>query len=66
MIAFLFNYRINPDHNIDVSPAKSFQGHTGPIHDICPILIGKFHLFLTASSDLSVRVCYFSLSQFNL
>ncbi len=49
--------RINLDRNIDVSPSKSFQGHTGPVHDLCQISIGKFHLILTASSDLSVRVC---------
>jgi hypothetical protein len=42
---------------MDVSPTKSFQGHTGPIHDLCQIYIGKFHLLLSASSDLSVRVC---------
>ncbi|CAF1111546.1 unnamed protein product [Adineta steineri] len=47
---------INLDRNIDVSPTKSFQGHTGPIHDVCQISIGKFHLILTASSDLSVRL----------
>lgn len=41
---------------MDVSPTKSFQGHTGPVHDLCPISIGKFHLLLTGSSDLSVRV----------
>ncbi len=42
---------------MDVSPTQSFQGHTGPINDLCQIYIGKFHLLLTASSDLSVRVC---------
>ena len=40
-----------------MSPSKSFQGHTGPIHDVCQTSIGKFHLILTASSDFSVRVC---------
>ena len=39
-----------------MSPTKSFQGHTGPVHDLCQISIGKFHLLLTGSSDLSVRV----------
>ena len=43
---------------MEVSPTKSFQGHTGPVHDLCQIFIGKFHLLLTASSDLSVRVCF--------
>ncbi|CAF3429504.1 unnamed protein product [Rotaria sp. Silwood1] len=47
---------ISPDRNLDISPSKSFQGHTGPIHDLCQISIGKFHLLLTASSDLSVRL----------
>jgi len=47
---------MNLDRNMDVSPTKSFQGHTGPIHDLCQISIGKFHLLLTASSDLSVRL----------
>ncbi len=37
--------------------SKSFQGHTGHIHDLCEILIGRFHLLLTGSSDFSVRVC---------
>jgi hypothetical protein len=41
---------------MDVSPTKSFQGHTGPIHELCQISIGKFHLILTASSDMSIRV----------
>lgn len=43
---------------MDISPSKSFHGHTGPVHDLCQISIGKFHLLLTASSDLSVRVCF--------
>ncbi|CAF3398289.1 unnamed protein product [Rotaria socialis] len=47
---------MNPGRNIDISPSKSFQGHTGPIHDVCQISIGKFNLILTASSDLSVRL----------
>ena len=48
---------MNPAKNVDISPTKSFQGHTGPINDLCQIFIGKFNLLLTASSDLSVRVC---------
>jgi len=47
---------INLDRNIDVSPTKSFQGHTGPIHDLCQFSIGKFHLIFTGSSDLTVRL----------
>ncbi|CAF2052944.1 unnamed protein product [Rotaria magnacalcarata] len=47
---------MNPGRSIDISPSKSFQGHTGPIHDVCQISIGKFNLILTASSDLSVRL----------
>jgi hypothetical protein len=43
---------------MDVSPSRSFQGHTGPVHDLCQISIGKFQLILTGSSDLSVRVCF--------
>jgi hypothetical protein len=43
---------------MDVSPTKSFQGHTGPIHELCQVSIGKFHLILTASSDMSIRVCW--------
>jgi len=59
----LYVYRINLNRNIDVSPSKTFQGHTGPIHDLCQISIGKFQLILTASSDLSVRVCSFFLQK---
>ncbi|CAF4151717.1 unnamed protein product, partial [Rotaria sp. Silwood2] len=47
---------VNIDQNINFAPTKSFQGHTGPIHDLCQILIGRFHLLLTGSSDFSVRL----------
>ena len=57
--SFTSDSSIHLDRNIDVSPSKSFQGHTGPIHDLCQISIGKFHLLLTASSDLTVRVSEF-------
>jgi len=57
MVFIILYSRINLDRNMDVSPTKSFQGHTGPIHEICQISIGKFHLILTASSDMSIRVC---------
>ena len=56
MQPMFYGLRIQPDRNIDLSPSKSFQGHTGPVLDLCEICIGKFQLLLTASSDLSVRV----------
>ncbi|CAF3300951.1 unnamed protein product [Rotaria sp. Silwood2] len=50
---------VNIDQNINFAPTKSFQGHTGPIHDLCQILIGRFHLLLTGSSDFRTCLCTF-------